>query len=57
MGLVKEPDGVDFVIHSKPLTKADEQAISKFISDYKAKHKLAPTAKKTRRKLSSKVKV
>jgi hypothetical protein len=45
MGLVKEPDGIDFVIQSKPLSKDDEMAISKFIREYKEKHKGA-TAKR-----------
>jgi len=50
MGLVKEPDGIDFIIQSKPLSKDDEMAINKFIREYKEKHKGAATAKKSVRK-------
>lgn len=39
MGFIKEPEGVDFEIKSKPLTDKDRKEISKFIADYKAKHK------------------
>jgi hypothetical protein len=38
MGHIKEPDGVDFVIQSRPLTKEEELAISNYIRAYKAKH-------------------
>lgn len=31
MGYIKEPDGVDFVIKSKPLTKKQKKEISEFI--------------------------
>lgn len=31
MGLIREPEGVDFVIKSKPLTKKQEKELSKFI--------------------------
>lgn len=38
MGHIKEPDGVDFVINSRPLTKNEGIAISDYIRAYKAKH-------------------
>ncbi|MEI8204708.1 MAG: hypothetical protein WCH34_16940 [Bacteroidota bacterium] len=38
MGHVKEPDGVDFVINSRPLTEEEEIAISDYIRTYKIKH-------------------
>jgi len=38
MGHIKEPKGVDFVINSRPLTKAEEIAISEYIRDYKVKN-------------------
>ena len=51
MGHVKEPDGVDFVINSRPLTKEEEIAISSYIRDYKAKRsRRQPLAKRTTRK-------
>jgi hypothetical protein len=54
MGHIKEPDGVDFVINSRPLTIEEEIAISNYIHAYKAKHShrqaLTKRASKTRRK-------
>ena len=47
MGHIKEPDGVDFVIKSRPLTKAEEIAISDYIK--------AEKAKKSRKQVSSKL--
>lgn len=38
MGHIKEPDGVDLVINSRPLTKGEEIAISEYIRAYKAKN-------------------
>lgn len=38
MGHIKEPDGVDFVINSRPLTKKEKEAISAYIKAYKAKN-------------------
>jgi hypothetical protein len=32
MGIVREPDGVDFIIQSKPLTKKQEKELSTFIA-------------------------
>lgn len=37
MGLIREPLDVDFVVDSRPLTKAEEKAISDFIKSDKAK--------------------
>lgn len=39
MGHIKEPKGVDFIIQSRPLTKAEEIAISEHIKNYKLKNK------------------
>ena len=52
MGHIKEPEGVDFVINSRPLTKKEELAISRYIRAYKAKHstKRASTKQVGRRK-------
>lgn len=36
MGYIKEPDGVDFLIQSDPLTDKERKAISEYISNYKA---------------------
>lgn len=36
MGHIKEPNGVDFIINSEPLTDKDRQEISEFIRNYKS---------------------
>lgn len=48
MGLVREPLDVDFVVDPKPLTQKEKEAVSQYISEYKAKQ-----AKKRSRKVSS----
>jgi len=35
MGFIKEPEGVDFVIQSKPLTKRQEIELSEYIAQRK----------------------
>lgn len=51
MGHIKEPKGVDFIIQSRPLTKAEELAISEHIKNYKLKNNnLADKPKKPVRK-------
>lgn len=47
MGLIKEPEGVDFVIKSRPLTKKEEEMLSKFIREQKAKRLKKISDKKT----------
>ena len=39
MGLIREPVDVDFVVDPRPLTKAEEKAISDFIRADKEKRK------------------
>jgi hypothetical protein len=39
MGLIKEPLDVDFVVDPRPLTKAEEKAISDFIRADKEQRK------------------
>ena len=41
MGHIKEPKGVDFIIQSRPLTKAEELAISEHIRNYKLKNSVS----------------
>ncbi len=50
MGHIKEPEGVDFIVESRPLTKAEEIAISEYIRNYKAKkaNKLVPAKLKVK---------
>ena len=45
MGHIKEPEGVDFIIKSKPLTNEERAAISEFIRQYKAKHSTKKVSK------------
>jgi hypothetical protein len=47
---IKEPEGVDFIVESRPLTKAEEIAISEYIRNYKAKNvnKLVPAKLKVK---------
>ncbi len=40
MGLIKEPEGVDFVIQSPPLTDKERKEISDFIQNRKLERKL-----------------
>lgn len=37
MGIIKEPIEVDFIVESRPLTKAESLALSEFIKNDKAK--------------------
>lgn len=39
MGIVKEPEGVDFVIQSKPLTEKQQKELSEYIAKRKAEIK------------------
>lgn len=52
MGYIKEPEGVDFIIQSKPLTDKERKEISKFIQEYKAKNPAKSTEGKSRRSSS-----
>jgi hypothetical protein len=57
MGHIKEPEGVDFIIKSKPLTDKERAEISEFISQYKAKHSHTKALKKRRKTSSKKITV
>jgi len=46
MGHIKEPNGVDFEINSRELTKEEESSISEFIKNYKAKFSKSHIAKR-----------
>jgi len=54
MGLIKEPEGVDFIIQSPPLTDTERIEISEFIRTRKlqSKSKATPTISKKRMKHS-----
>lgn len=46
MGLIKEPEGIDFIIKSEPLTKEQEERLSEFIA--KRKQEIAEIKKNER---------
>jgi len=46
MGLIIEPDGVDFIIKSNPLTIAQSKALSEYIAKRKLEIKLAQKQRK-----------
>ena len=50
MGYIKEPEGVDFIIKSEPLTDEDRNQISQFIQEYKRKHQVKKEKTATKRK-------
>jgi hypothetical protein len=54
MGPIKEPLNVDFTVDPRPLTKAEEKAISDFIRADKEKRKLSELRKKSSAKRSLK---
>lgn len=49
MGIVREPDGVDFIVKSRKLTKKELQLITDYITAFKAKQQ-----KKTKLKSAGK---
>jgi hypothetical protein len=49
MGLIREPEGVDFVVNSRPLTKKEQEALSNFIKADKEKRLLSKSQVTTRR--------
>jgi hypothetical protein len=51
MGLIKEPEGVDFIIESSPLTEKEKKEISEFIQKRKIEKKQL-----IKKKISKKVK-
>lgn len=55
MGLVREPEGVDFIVNSRPLTKKEHEALSNFIKADKAKRlkKLSTKKELGKRKAST----
>jgi len=59
MGLIKEPEGIDFIIKSRPLTKKEGEKLSQFIREQKAKNLKKLSTKKTiaKKKRSTKKKI
>ena len=48
MGLIREPEGVDFIVESKPLTEKDRNEISKFIRQWKSDNKKPNKSSRTK---------
>jgi len=55
MGLVKEPEGVDFIIQSPPLTDQEKIEISEFIRTRKLQKKSKDTQKSSKKKIKHNV--
>jgi hypothetical protein len=53
MGLIKEPEGVDFIINSRPLTKKEQEALSKFIREDKVKRVRLLAKKRAAKRVTS----
>ena len=49
MGYIKEPEGIDFIIQSEPLTNEDREQISQFIREYKRKYQVEEEKTSTKR--------
>ena len=60
MGLVKEPEGVDFIIQSPPLTDSERKEISEFIQTRKlqnqSKNRQSISKKRIRNEVTEKPK-
>ncbi len=50
MGFIKEPKGIDFIVHSEPLTDEERKEISKYIAAYKKRNKKSASPKKSKTK-------
>lgn len=55
MAHIKEPEGVDFIIKSEPLTNEERTAISEYIRNYKSMHSDKTALKKRPRHTRKKV--
>ncbi|MDP2890488.1 MAG: hypothetical protein Q8P34_16170 [Bacteroidota bacterium] len=53
MGYIKEPDGIDFIVESKPLTEKERKEISEIIAYYKMTGRKRKLISTTRQKLTS----
>ena len=53
MGIIKEPNGVDFIIQSPPLTDKERKEISEFIRTRKLQNKRV--SKRSKSKKTSKI--
>lgn len=54
MGFIREPEGVDFFVKSRPLTERERKEISEYIANYKKKALKKKITAKQKRKLTTK---
>lgn len=54
MGYIKEPEGIDFFVDSKPLTEKDKREISEIIAHYKLTGRKKKITTQTKRVISKK---
>ena len=55
MGYIKEPDGVDFIIKSIPLSEKEEKEFAEFIEDRKRLNKIKTSLSEKQRILKKKI--
>jgi len=55
MGLIKEPEGVDFIIQSPPLTENERKEISEFIRISKLQNKTKVTQTISKKRIRNSV--
>jgi len=55
MGLIKEPEGVDFIIQSPPLTENERKEISEFIQSRKLQNKTKVTQTISKKRIRNSV--
>ena len=54
MGYIKEPEGIDFFVESKPLTEKEKREISEIIAHYKSTGRKKKIASHTKAVISKK---
>jgi hypothetical protein len=57
MGFIKEPEGIDFIIQSDPLTDMERKEISDYIKSKKEQNKIEIAQKNIKRKPKTTAKV
>ncbi len=56
MGIIREPEGIDFIIQSRPLTVEEQEEMSEFIRQRKLQRLAEQKVKKSKRTTSHKKK-
>jgi len=55
MGLIREPEGIDFIIQSQPLTDKERSEISEFIRTRKLQNKSKLTKTISKKRISQNI--